>query len=265
MSLLIDTHNHLDYPDFDVARPALLAECARLGVVRQVLIGVERSQWPQLWRVATANAGLHAAPGLHPLYLQRHQEADIEALRAFCLERRSDPRLCALGEIGLDYFIEAPDKARQAWFFEQQVRLAMELELPVLLHVRRAHADVVRILKRLKPPRAGIAHAFSGSFEEAREYLRLGFKIGLGGAPTWPQAKRLQRVLPQLPLEGIVLETDAPDMPPAMHPDVRNSPTHLPAICAALAPLWQVSPETLATVTTRNACAVFGWDAAGLA
>ena len=76
MSLLIDTHNHLDYPDFDAARPALLAECARLGVVRQVLIGVERSQWPQLWRVATANAGLHAAPGLHPLYLQRHQEAD---------------------------------------------------------------------------------------------------------------------------------------------------------------------------------------------
>lgn len=265
MSLLIDTHNHLDYPNFDAERLALLANCARLGVVRQVLIGVERSQWPQLWRVATANPGLYAAPGLHPLYLSRHQEADIEALRAFCLEQRANPRLCAVGEIGLDYFIAAPDKPRQAWFFEQQVRLAMELELPVLLHVRRAHADVVKILKRLKPPRAGIAHAFSGSYEEAREYLRLGFKIGLGGAPTWPQAKRLQRVLPQLPLDAIVLETDAPDMPPAMYPEMRNSPTHLPAICAALAPLWHVSAETLADATTRNACAAFGWDPAQLA
>ena len=265
MSPLIDTHNHLDYPGFDAERPALLAECARLGVVRQVLIGVERQQWPQLWRVATGNPGLYAAPGLHPLYLSRHQEADLEALRAFCLEHREEERLCALGEIGLDYFIASPDKPRQAWFLEQQVRLAMELDLPVLLHVRRAHADVVKILKRLRPPRAGIAHAFSGSYEEAREYLRLGFKLGLGGAPTWPQAKRLQRVLPQLPLDGIVLETDAPDMPPVMHPDVRNSPTHLPAICAALAPLWDVSPETLAAVTTHNACAVFGWNVASLA
>ncbi|MEH3022831.1 MAG: TatD family hydrolase [Pseudomonas oryzihabitans] len=265
MSPLIDTHNHLDYPGFDAERPALLAECARQGVVRQVLIGVEREQWPQLWRVATANPGLYAAPGLHPLYLARHQDADLEALRAFCLDHRENERLCAIGEIGLDYFIEAPDKARQAWFFERQVRLAMELELPVLLHVRRAHADVVKILKRLKPPRAGIAHAFSGSYEEAREYLRLGFKLGLGGAPTWPQARRLQRVLPRLPLDAIVLETDAPDMPPAMHPDVRNSPTHLPAICAALAPLWDISAETLATTTSRNACAVFGWDEAHLA
>jgi TatD DNase family protein len=265
MSLLIDTHNHLDYPGFDAERSTLLAQCARLGVVRQVLIGVERKQWPQLWRVAMENPGLHAAPGLHPLYLQRHQDVDLDALRAFCLDRRADGRLCAIGEIGLDYFIEAPDKPRQAWFFEQQVRLAMELELPVLLHVRRAHADVVKILKRLRPPRAGIAHAFSGSYEEAREYLRLGFKIGLGGAPTWPQAKRLQRVLPRLPLEAIVLETDAPDMPPAMHPDVRNSPTHLPAICAALAPLWNVSAETLAATTTHNACAVFGWDPGQLA
>ncbi|WP_295468256.1 TatD family hydrolase [uncultured Pseudomonas sp.] len=265
MSPLIDTHNHLDYPGFDAERPALLAECAQLGVVRQVLIGVEREQWPQLWRVTTGNPGLYAAPGLHPLYLSRHQEADIEALRAFCLDHRENERLCAIGEIGLDYFIEAPDKARQAWFFEQQVRLAMELDLPVLLHVRRAHADVVKILKRLRPPRAGIAHAFSGSYEEAREYLRLGFKLGLGGAPTWPQARRLQRVLPRLPLDAIVLETDAPDMPPAMYPDVRNSPTHLPAICAALAPLWDVSAETLAATTTRNACAVFGWDDSHLA
>ncbi len=265
MSPLIDTHNHLDYPGFDAERPALLAECAQLGVVRQVLIGVEREQWPQLWRVATGNPGLYAAPGLHPLYLSQHQEADIEALRAFCLDHRENERLCAIGEIGLDYFIEAPDKARQAWFFEQQVRLAMELDLPVLLHVRRAHADVVKILKRLRPPRAGIAHAFSGSYEEAREYLRLGFKLGLGGAPTWPQARRLQRVLPQLPLDAIVLETDAPDMPPAMYPDVRNSPTHLPAICAALAPLWDISAETLAATTTRNACAVFGWDEPHLA
>lgn len=135
----------------------------------------------------------------------------------------------------------------------------MEFQLPALIHVRRSHAAVIATLKRICPERAGIIHAFAGSFEEAREYIKLGFKLGLGGAATWPQALRMHRVLPRLPLEAVVLETDSPDMAPAMFPGQRNSPAHLPAICEALAGIMNISPERLAEASTANACQLFNW------
>ena len=122
-----------------------------------------------------------------------------------------------------------------------------------------AQASVFATLKRFKLKRAGIIHAFAGSREEAREYIKLGFKLGLGGAPTWPQALRMHRVLPELPLQSVVLETDSPDMAPAMFPGQRNSPAHLPAICEALAELMNITAEQLANVSTANCCEVFGW------
>jgi TatD DNase family protein len=123
---------------------------------------------------------------------------------------------------------------------------------------------VIASLKRFKLKRGGIIHAFAGSREEAREYLKLGFKLGLGGAATWPQALRLRKVIAELPLHALVLETDSPDMAPAMFPGQRNSPQHLPAICAALAQIIGITPEQLASASTRNACELFGWPSAGL-
>ena len=131
--------------------------------------------------------------------------------------------------------------------------------LPALIHVRRSHAAVIATLKRFRLKRAGIIHAFAGSKEEAREYIKLGFKLGLGGAATWPQALRMHRVLADLPLESVVLETDSPDMAPAMFPGQRNSPAHLPAICSALAGIMAISPEQLAAASTANACELFNW------
>ncbi|MNE70709.1 putative deoxyribonuclease YjjV [compost metagenome] len=125
--------------------------------------------------------------------------------------------------------------------------------------MRRSHADVIATLKRMGSNRAGIIHAFAGSFEEAREYIKLGFKLGLGGAATWPQALRMHRVLAQLPLDAVVLETDSPDMAPAMFPGQRNSPAHLPAICEALAGIMGISPERLAEASTANARQLFNW------
>ncbi|WP_372868266.1 TatD family hydrolase, partial [Pseudomonas sp.] len=168
-------------------------------------------------------------------------------------------QLCAVGEFGLDYFVEQLDRERQQTLFEAQLRLALEFELPALLHVRRAHAASIATMKQLKPQRGGIIHAFSGSYEEAREYLKLGFKLGLGGAPTWPQAKRLRQTLARLPLEAVVLETDAPDMAPSMHPHQRNSPEYLPEICTELARLMNVEPEQLAAASSCNAAELFGW------
>lgn len=256
---LIDTHNHLDFPEFDSDRQAVLARCRALGIERQILLGVYRQNWQRIWDLASAESELYAAFGLHPVYLARHRAADLDDLGDWLRRLRRQGKLCAVGEFGLDYYLTELDREHQQALFEAQLRLAAEVELPVLLHVRRAHAPTVAALKRIRPPRAGIVHAFSGSREEAKEYLRLGFKLGLGGAPTWPQANRLRQVVAQLPLGAVVLETDAPDMAPAMHPGQRNSPEYLPEICGALAALMGIEPDVLAEASTRNACELFGW------
>ncbi|WP_160288277.1 TatD family hydrolase [Pseudomonas knackmussii] len=257
---LIDTHNHIDFPDFDADRPALLERCRALGVERQVLLGVFRENWERVIELAEQHTELHAALGLHPIYLAQHKPEHLRDLRDMLQRLAGHPKLCAVGEIGLDYYVEELDREAQQALFEEQLRIAIDVELPVLLHVRRSHAAVIATLKRLRVPRRGIVHAFAGSREEAREYLKLGFRLGLGGAPTWPQANRLRKVVAELPLEAIVLETDAPDMAPSMYPGQRNSPEHLPAICEALAELRGVSAEELAAASTQNAREVFGWE-----
>ncbi|CAN1597371.1 TatD family hydrolase [Pseudomonas mediterranea] len=256
---LIDTHTHLDFPDFDADRPALLAESRALGVRQMVVLGVYRDNWQRVWDLVQSDPDLHAALGLHPVYLDQHRPDDMTHLRDWLTRLAGHRQLCAVGEIGLDYYIENLDRERQQTLFEAQLQLAAEFELPALIHVRRSHAAVIATLKRLPLKRAGIIHAFAGSFEEAREYIKLGYKLGLGGAATWPQALRMHRVLAKLPLDAIVLETDSPDMAPAMFPGQRNSPAHLPAICEALAGIMAVSPEQLAEASTANARQLFNW------
>jgi len=256
---LIDTHTHLDFPDFDADRPTLLAESRALGVRQMVVLGVYRDNWQRVWDLVQSDPDLHAALGLHPVYLDQHRDADLTHLREWLTRLAGHRQLCAVGEIGLDYYIETLDRDRQQALFEAQLELAVEFDLPALIHVRRSHAAVIATLKRIRPARAGIIHAFAGSFEEAREYIRLGFKLGLGGAATWPQALRMQRVLPKLPLDALVLETDSPDMAPAMFPGQRNSPAHLPAICGALAGIMKVTPDRLAEASTANARQLFNW------
>ncbi|MBA6059948.1 MULTISPECIES: TatD family hydrolase [Pseudomonas] len=256
---LIDTHTHLDFPDFDADRARLLANAAARGVERMVVLGVYQANFQRVWALAGAEPGLYAALGLHPVYLEQHRPEHLQQLREWLERLRGDPRLCAVGEFGLDYYLEHLDKARQQALFEAQLQMACDFQLPALLHVRRSHAQVIATLKRYKPARAGVVHAFAGSYEEAREYIKLGFRLGLGGAATWPQALRLRKTLARLPLDSVVLETDAPDMAPAMFPGVRNSPEHLPEIAGALAQVMGVEAGELAAASTRNACELFGW------
>ncbi|SEN49505.1 TatD DNase family protein [Pseudomonas sp. ok272] len=256
---LIDSHTHLDFADFDADRPALLQQSRALGVQRMVVLGVYQRHWQRVWDLVQSDPDLHAAFGLHPVYLDEHRPADLSELGDWLSRLAGHRQLCAVGEIGLDFFLEHLDRERQQALFEAQLQLAADFHLPALVHVRRSHAAVIATLKRFKLPRAGIIHAFAGSREEAREYIKLGFKLGLGGAPTWPQALRLHKVIAGLPLDAVVLETDSPDMAPAMYPNQRNSPLHLPAICAALAQRMNISAEQLANASTRNACELFGW------
>ncbi len=257
--MLIDTHTHLDFPDFDADRAQVLDNCRALGVERMVVLGVYQRNWQRLWDLTLEHPSLYAAFGLHPIYIDEHRPEHLTELGDWLSRLKGHPQLCAVGEIGLDYYVENPDRQSQQQVFEAQLQLAADFDLPALLHVRRSHADVITTLKRHKLRRSGIIHAFAGSREEAREYMKLGFKLGLGGAATWPQALRMHRVIAELPLDSIVLETDSPDMAPAMHPNQRNSPQHLPEIAKALAGLLKVSPERLAQVSTRNACELFGW------
>lgn len=256
---LIDTHTHLDFPDFDADRPRLLANAAACGVERMVVLGVHQGNFQRVWDLACSNERIHAALGLHPIYLEQHRPEHLVELRHWLERLHGARQLCAVGEFGLDFYLPELDQGQQQTLFEAQLQLACDFGLPSLLHVRRSHAQVIATLKRYKPARAGIIHAFAGSFEEAREYIRLGFKLGLGGAATWPQALRLRKTLPRLPLDSVVLETDAPDMAPAMYPGMRNSPEHLPQIAQALAEVMGIAPEELAEASSRNACELFGW------
>lgn len=261
---LIDSHTHLDFADFDADRGALLAASRALGVTRMVVLGVYQANWQRLWELVQSDSQLYAAFGLHPVYLDEHQPEHLQQLGDWLTRLAGHRQLCAVGEIGLDYFLAHLDRQRQQALFEAQLQLAADFQLPALLHVRRSHAVVIATLKRFKLKRGGIIHAFAGSREEAREYLKLGFKLGLGGAATWPQALRLRKVIAKLPLHALVLETDSPDMAPAMFPGQRNSPQHLPAICAALADIIGITSEQLASASTRNACELFGWPSTGL-
>jgi len=256
---LIDTHTHLDFEMFDDDRAQVIARARNAGVERIVVLGVHAANWQRVWQLACDEPSVHAALGLHPVFLEEHQDAHVQQLRDWLERLRGEPKLCAVGEIGLDYYIDNPDIERQQRLLEAQLALAADFSLPVLLHVRRAHAPMIATLKRYKLERSGVIHAFSGSWEEAREYLRLGFRLGLGGAGTWSQAQRMHRVLRQLPLEAIVLETDAPDIPPAGHAGERNSPELLPEICRRLADLKGIDAHALAAASYRNSCELFGW------
>lgn len=256
---LIDSHTHLDFADFDDDRQALLAQSRALGVRRMVVLGVYQRNWQRVWDLVQSDPDLHAAFGLHPVYLDEHQPDDLRQLADWLNRLAGHRQLCAVGEFGLDYYLPTLDRQRQQTLFEAQLQLACDFQLPALLHVRRSHAQVIATLKRFKLQRGGIIHAFAGSREEALEYIKLGFKLGLGGAATWPQALRMHKVIAGLPLDAVVLETDSPDMAPAMYPGQRNSPAHLPAICAALAAIMGISPEQLAAASTANACQLFNW------
>jgi TatD DNase family protein len=254
---LIDTHCHLDVAEFDPDRDAVLERARAAGVVGVVVPAIHRAGWPWLLEYCASQPGLYPALGLHPVYLDQHGEGDVRALESAIADRRP----LAVGEIGLDYFVRELDRKRQQPLFEAQLAVARDADLPVLLHVRRAHEQVLATLRRIRV-RGGIAHAFSGGIEEARRYLDLGFKLGFGGMLTFERSTRLRRLAALLPVEALVFETDAPDLTVAAHRGGRNSPEYLPDVLAALAEVRQADPAELAAVTTANARAVLGLPAA---
>lgn len=268
--MFIDTHCHLDAPEFGSSRAALRAEAARQQVLMCVLPAVEVANFEAV-RALAHGGGDSYALGIHPLYVKAAQDDDLDRLDAALQSYRDDPRLVAVGEIGLDLFVPElcfePLRSRQQHFYLTQLKLARKYGLPVLLHVRRSVDQVLKGLRDVaRADWHGIAHAFNGSEQQAQSFIALGLKLGFGGAVTYERAQQLRRLAANLPLASIVLETDAPDMPPhwlyktARQRDAGqaqgiNSPAELPRIGAVLAELRELRLAELAEATTRNALA----------
>lgn len=250
---IIDTHCHLDCPEFEPDREAVLARARAAGVTALLIPAIHRAGWDGLRELCARHPDLHPALGLHPVYLARHQDRDITALERALADTR--PR--AVGEIGLDFYLRDLDRARQTALFEAQLAIAREARLPVILHVRKAHQEMLAILRRT-PPVGGIVHAFSGGIEEARRYIDLGLELGFGGMLTFARSQKLRRLAAQLPLDALVLETDAPDLTVAAHQGSRNSPEYLPDVLAALAEVRGEPVAYVARATSANARAVLG-------
>ena len=249
---LIDTHCHLDVAAFDDDRRQVLDRARQEGVRRMVIPAVDAGHWDGLIELCQSERALFPALGLHPVYLQAHKREDISAL-----EREIEKhRPVAVGEIGLDFFVRELDRKKQQVLFEAQLEVARNSDLPVILHVRKAHDQVLSTLRRIRV-RGGTAHAFNGSLQQARQYMEMGFKLGFGGMLTYQRSHRIRRLARDLPVEAIVLETDAPDMVVAEHRGERNSPEYLPHCLRALADVRDDEAEVLARQTTINACSVF--------
>jgi len=265
MATFIDTHCHLDAPEFGAEMPVLRARAAERGVAMCVIPAVAVSNFATVRELAHVQGDAYAL-GIHPLCTGEAKDEDLEALDAELAARRDDPRLVAVGEIGLDYFVEGLDGEKQERFFHTQLQLARRHGLPVLIHVRRS---VDKVLKHLRQtaggkPWQGIAHAFNGSEQQAGACIELGLKLGFGGAVTFERALQLRRLASTLPLDSIVMETDAPDIQPhwiyrtqaqrdAGEPQGRNEPAQLPRIAEVVAGLRGIGIDALAEATTRNA------------
>jgi TatD DNase family protein len=254
----IDTHCHLDAHEFGAESGAVAARAGRQGVGMIVIPAVERGNFAAVRELAAGVPNASYALGIHPICVPQALDDDLDVLRDLVEQSLADPNFVAIGEIGLDFFIPmlcTPDmREKQERFFRAQLRIARDFNLPVLTHVRRSQDQVLKHLRQIRPP-CGIAHAFNGSFQQAGHFIDLGLHLGFGGAMTFTRALQIRRLAEQLPLDAIVLETDAPDISPAwIHPQ-RNSPEQLPAIGHALADIRGAGVDEVRARTHANALA----------
>ncbi len=253
--MFIDTHCHLDAAEFGDSQIDIVRAAKEAGVDRLVIPSIAHSNFEAVRALCERFPNCAPAYGIHPMYTDDAQPDDLKLLR----DHLAFPGTVAVGEIGLDFFIDQYDRERQEYFLVEQLKLAREFDLPVLLHIRRAQDIVLKLLRQHRV-RGGIAHAFSGSRQQAEEFIRLGFKLGFGGAMTYSRANRLRKLAATLPLDCIVLETDAPDIPPDfLERGQPNKPEYLPRIAETIADLRGIPLQEVARITTENVSSLFGF------
>ena len=250
---LVDSHCHLDAGEFDHDRADVIARARAAGVMQQILPAITAASWPGLRALCCQTPGLYPAYGLHPLFLDQHRPTHLELLAEW-IERE---RPCAIGECGLDFFVDGLDAQAQRAYFNGQLQLAKRVNLPLIVHARRATEEVIARIKAVGGLR-GVVHSFAGSPEQAQQLWKLDFMIGLGGPLTYPRANRLRGLVTRLPLQQLLLETDAPDQPDASIRSQRNESARLRTVLECVAQLRGEDPAHIAAQTTANARTLFG-------
>lgn len=251
--MLFDSHSHLDAPEFDADRDAVLARARAAGVAEQMVPAIDAASWPALLDLCAREDGLYPALGMHPLLLDRHRDEHLHQLRIEI--ERARPH--AIGECGLDYYVDGLDPERQRHFFVEQLKIARDHDLPVVVHARRAVDEVGMHLRRIGGLR-GVVHSFAGSEDQAQRFWKLGFHLGIGGPVTYPRAQRLRGIVATMPLEWLLLETDSPDQPAQVDRGARNEPARMVEVLRVVAELRGVDEAVIAEATTANARRVFG-------
>lgn len=252
---LIDSHVHLDDGAFDSDRSAVIERAGCVGVEGMVVPGVDAESWPRIKALCAQDDRLHPAFGLHPMFLRQHVPADVDALSSWL----DQDNVVAVGEIGLDFHDQDLDADVQRYFFLRQLRVARERELPVIVHARGALEEVSLTLRRMGGLR-GVVHSFSGSLQQAQHLWDIGFHLGIGGPVTYPRAQRLRRIVAQMPIEFLLLESDAPDQPGAAHRGERNESAHVIEVLQCVAALRGETEAQVASATSANARRLFGLD-----
>ena len=252
--MLIDTHCHLDAAEFNADRDLVAESAAQVGLKMIVVPSVTPENFQDVIQLSAQHPHVCYALGIHPMYIDDASPGDMKRLHALITQQLATPnnKLVAIGEIGLDFFVTQQNRETQEYFFAEQLKIAIEFNLPVIMHVRRAIDDVLKYLRKYKTT-GGIAHAFNGSPQQAEELIKLGFKLGFGGAMTYPRALKIRELAKNLPIESIVLETDAPDIPPEwLGTKGRNSPKELLKIAECLADLRRMSVSQIIEITGKN-------------
>tara|TARA_Y100001935_G_C17311796_1_gene517257 strand:+ start:30389 stop:31150 length:762 start_codon:yes stop_codon:yes gene_type:complete len=244
---LFDTHCHINLDVYDNDRELVLSNAKKNGVSRILVPAIRYTHWDKIIELSNKNINLYPALGLHPLFAKNHAKEDLVKLEQYIKKQR----LAAIGEIGLDFFHPKFDKKLQEFYFQGQLELAQIYNLPVIIHARKTHENILKIIKKYSLP-GGICHAFNGSIQQAVRYIDLGFKLGFGGSLTYKNSRKIQQLATQIPIESIVLETDAPDMVGSNHRYQRNSPEYLPEVAEKLSELKKISLAELAEKTTFN-------------
>lgn len=251
----IDTHCHFDFPPFTGDEAASIQRAAQAGVNGIIVPAIEAANFSRVLALATTYPSLFAALGLHPVVIERHSNDGLDRLQQ-ALDKRPQ-KIVAVGEIGLDLYRDAPQFDKQERVLEAQLQLAKRYDLPVILHSRRTHDKLAMHLKRYALPRTGVVHGFAGSLQQAQRFVQLGYSIGVGGTITYPRARKTREVMAQLPLESLLLETDAPDMPLNGFQGQPNRPEQTARVFAALCELRPEPEDVIADALYRNTTTLF--------
>lgn len=252
MPIIIDSHCHIDFTDFDADRSEVIQRAQQQGIEKIIVPGVQRSSWDRVRHCSDSYPALYPCYGLHPYFISEHKKTDIQALQTYIDQHRP----VAIGECGLDFFLRDLDRELQQFYFEQQLDIALQADLPVVIHARKSTEAVIDAIKQRRSLR-GMIHSYSGSYQQALKLINLGFYLSFGGPVTFEKATRLRKLVSQLPLDCLLVETDAPDQPGQMANRQRNEPAFIAEVVEQIALLHHTDINRVADITTENAKALF--------